>query len=120
MGRSTHKLHSDRWKAPEGARLQFEVRAAEPNKMVVGLDQYAAEVEVKGCSGWQRVVLSPSDFRSAAGKTKIDWAGIKELRLLAKDQLSEKADGKDQTLRLGAPWKGAPPEFRDLSWTVNQ
>ncbi len=45
-GRSTHKVYDDRWKAPEGAKLAFEVRSAEQNAMVVGIDEYAAEVQL--------------------------------------------------------------------------
>jgi len=114
----THKLYSERWKAPEGAALQIEVLAAEPNKMVIGLDQTAAEVQLKGGPEWQVVTLSVADFHSGGGKPRSDWTGIKELRLLASDRLTEKVDGKDQLLELGAPWKGAPPQFKNLRWVV--
>jgi hypothetical protein len=116
-GRSTHKLYSRRWQAPEGAFLQFEVRAAEPNKMAVGLDQYASEVTVHGGSAWQLVSLSPSDFRNATGKTKNEWLGIKELSLAATITLQEKSDGKVSSMTLGSPWNGTEPEFRNLRWT---
>jgi hypothetical protein len=115
-GRFTHKLHSDVWKAPGGATMAFDVRADEPNKMVVGLDGDAAEIEVRGGSEWQSVRLVASDFRDAADHPRTDWKGIRELRFVEKDRLSVKVDGADKTVVLGGGWKGAPPEFRDLRW----
>jgi hypothetical protein len=115
-GRFTHKLHSDVWKAPEAATMAFEVRADEPNKMVVDLDGNAAEIEVRGGPEWQAVRLAVSDFHDAAGHPRIDWKGIRELRLVEKDRLSVKVDGADKQVVLGGEWKGAPPEFRDLRW----
>lgn len=115
-GRYTHKLNSDVWKAPEGATMVFDVRADEPNKMVVGLDGNAAEIEVRGGSEWQALRLGASDFRDAAGQSRADWKGIRELRLVEKDRLSVKVDGADKQVVLGGEWKGAPPEFRDLRW----
>lgn len=114
----THKLYSERWKAPDGASLQIEVLAAEPNKMVIGLDQTAAEIGLRGGPDWQVVTLSAVDFQSGSGKLKSDWTAIKELRLLAKDRLTEKVDGKEQVRELGGVWKGSPPQFRNLQWVV--
>ena len=114
----THKLYSERWKAPEGASLQIEVLAAEPNKMVIGLDQTAGEIDLHGGPDWQVVTLSAADFQSGAGTARSDWNGIKQVRLLAKDRLTEKVDGKDQVRELGAPWIGTPPQFRNLQWVV--
>ena len=145
-GRLTHKLHSDVWRAPEarlckesgspggspsrlrteregeapaepeGAVLAFDVRAAESNRLVVGLDKYAVEIEVRGGSEWQSVRLSASDFHDATGNPRTDWKGIRELRLVEKDRLNGKVDGVDKQVVLGGGWKGAPPEFRDLRW----
>lgn len=115
-GRFTHKLHSDVWRAPEGAVLAFEVRAAESNKMVVGMDNDAAEIEVRGGSEWQPVRLAASDVHDAAGHPRTGWNDIRELRLVEKDRLKKKIDGVDKELVLGGGWKGAPPEFRDLRW----
>ena len=115
-GRFTHKLHSDVWRAPEGAVLAFDVRAADSNRMVVGLDKVAAEVEVRGGSEWQTVRLSASDFHDVVGHPRTDWKNIRELRLVEKDRLNGKVDGVDRQVVLGGGWKGAPPEFRDLRW----
>ena len=115
-GRFTHKLHSDVWRAPEGAVLACDLRAAESNRMVVGLDKDAVEVEVRGGSEWQSVRLSVSDFHDVAGHPRTDWKNIRELRLVEKDRLNGKVDGVDKQVVLGGGWKGAPPEFRDLRW----
>ena len=53
--RQTHKVYDEQWKAPTGAKLAFEVRSARRNKLVVGIDQYAAEVQLEGNSAWHPV-----------------------------------------------------------------
>ena len=42
--RNTHKVYDPQYRAPVRAKLAIEVRAEQPNKLVVGLDGYAAEV----------------------------------------------------------------------------
>ena len=115
-GRKTHKVYDSRWKAPEGARLAFDVRAGQANKMVVGIDGYAAEVDLGGGGQWQEVVLSAGDFKGASGEVLAGWDGIRELRLQANDVLKIKVNGKNKTVKLGGPWNGRDPEFRNLRW----
>jgi hypothetical protein len=114
--RKTHKLYDPMWLPPPLAKLALEVRCEQPNKLVVGLDSFAAEVPLAGGTNWQSVVLFPPDFRSAAGTSILDWKGIKELRLGATETLSSSIGGKDAVLTLGADWQGAKPEFRNLRW----
>ena len=116
--RRTHKVYDDQWKAPAGARLAFEVRSAKPNKLVVGVGEHAAEVQLVGGPQWQRVVLTEADFRDAAGAAGLTWAGIKELRLGASETLRSRGRGEPKTLALGAPWQGAAPRFRNLRWVA--
>lgn len=116
--RRTHKVHDEQWKAPPQAKLALEVRSEKPNKMVVGIDEYATEVQIAGNGTWQRVVLAPSDFRNATGETLPGWQGIRELRLSAKETLRSTDRRKRQTAKLGADWQGPKPEFRDLRWMV--
>ncbi len=118
--RQTHKVYDDRWKAPTGAKLAFEVRSARRNKLVVGLDQYAAEVQLEGDSVWHPVTLTPADFHNAAGDTLQEWAGIKELRLGAKETLRSKNNGGEEKRPLGADWDGPKPDFRNLRWIIEQ
>jgi Dienelactone hydrolase family len=114
--RATHKLHDDPWQAPAGARLAIEVLSESPNKLVVGIDGHAAEVELTGGFAWQAITLDAGDFKDAAGTARLDWSAIKELRLAATDRLTLTKDGKEQQLQLGATWKGAHPKFRNLRW----
>ena len=69
--------------------MAFEVYSAEPNKMVVGIDNYATEIKLQGGT-WQQIVLSASDFQNAGKKTLSGWSGIKELRLGMRETLNEK------------------------------
>lgn len=114
--RTTHKLHDDRWQAPAGAKLALEVLADSPNKLVIGMDDHAAEVALTGGSAWQVIDLGAGDFKDATGAARTDWAAIKELRLAATDRLGSRKDGKEQSLPLGATWKGSRPKFRNLRW----
>lgn len=112
----THKIYDDKWQAPQNAKLAFEVRSAKPNKLVIGIDQHATEVQINGNSAWQRIILSPGDFCNASGATTLTWTGIKELRLGSQETLRSKKKDKNQSLKLGATWQGAKPEFRNLCW----
>ena len=113
----THKVYDDKWKAPENARLAFEVRSAKPNKMVVGIDNYASEVLLKGGKEWQGVVLSKKDFQNAKGESLPEWNGIMELRLGTQETLIEKIDYENKKMDFGAEWTGEKPEFRNLRWS---
>ena len=110
---STHKIYTEEWKAPPGSQLALEVRAEQPNKMVVALSDSAAEVVLQGGADWQTVVLNPANFLNAANEPLKDWSAIKELRLGAQETLRGKS-----TKELGGKWQGAPPEFRNLRWVV--
>ena len=110
---STHKIYTEEWKAPVGARLAFEVRADTPNKLVVGLDSSAAEVVLKGGADWQSIELAPANFLNADNENLKDWSGAKELRLGAKETLSGKTNKE-----VGGNWQGAPPQFRNLRWLL--
>lgn len=117
--RSTHKVYDPVWAAPKGATLALDVRSAEPNKLVIGIDKHAAEVTLAGGPDWQAVTVAVSAFKNVAGVARDGWEGIKELRLAAMEKLKEKqADGKEATTTVGAPWQGAPPEFRNLRWVA--
>lgn len=108
---STHKPSASEWKAPAGARLAIEVRSAQPNTLVVGLDNSAAEVALQGGADWQQVVLNPADFLDAARSPLADWSTVRQLRLGAEQTLAGKPSRK-----AGTPWQGQPPEFRNLRW----
>jgi hypothetical protein len=116
-GIKTHKVYHPRWTAPEGAELALEVRTEEANRLVIGIDQYAAEIELAGGPGWQTVALSPADFTDAESKPLDGWAGIKELRLAAEETLRKK--GTDAVRKAGSAWIGAPPQFRNLRWVAD-
>ncbi len=113
-GRRTHKLHEPEWQAPPGAKLALEVRAAQPNLLVVGIDEHAAEVALAGDGQWQSVVLAASDFHNASGESRPGWAGIKEFRLGAGETLRDRK--KDVSIKLGSDGQEAKPEFRNLRW----
>lgn len=125
--RSTHKLYDDVWKAPDGARLAIDVRvvgyesnpewaalSGQTKKLVIGLDDHAAEVDIQGISDWQTVSLAPTDFLNANGEPLNDWSSIKKLRLGAKHTFQG-----SPPKQVGRDWVGPLPEFRNLRWVVS-
>lgn len=113
--RNTHKVRDPQWRAPENAKLGLEIRAAQPNKLIIGLDQYAAEVDLLGNGGWESIELKPGDFKNADGGVLSGWAELKELRLGFRETLRSKKEGVKPILR-GGDWKGDAPQFRRLRW----
>ena len=111
----THKIGDSQWHAPASAKLALEVRAAQPNKLVVGLGKYAAEASLRGGGEWENIQFSPGDFRNAECQSLSGWKDVKELRLGAQETLRLKGE-KGTTKAFGGVWKGAAPEFRNLRW----
>ena len=114
--RRTHKLYNELWRAPSNAKLAIEVRAAQPNTLVIGIDTYAAEAPVTGGPAWQRLLLSPADLCDASGAALSSWTGIKELRLGPRETL--RSAGGDEHRNIGGDWQGSAPQFRNLRWVV--
>ena len=114
--RRNHKIYDERWLAPPGARLALEVRSAHANKLVVGIDGFAAEIALSGGTAWQRVSLAPADFRNAASAALDGWSGIRELRFTANERLALRDSGQDRRREVGADWQGPKPEFQNLRW----
>jgi acetyl esterase/lipase len=111
--RSTHKVYDPQWQAPAGAKLALQVSSAQANKLVVKIDDTAAEVQLTGGSAWEAIELQPADFKNVAGESLADFQGIKELRLSPAETLSGKP-----AVKFGAAWQGADPVFNDLHWVV--
>ena len=114
--RSTHKLYDPEYEAPLSAKLSVDVRSEQPNKLVVGIDNRATEIQLKGGAEWQSIVLAPSDFRGADGVRRTDWKECRELRLGAQETIRPGNGQNGTNLVLGATWQGAKPEFRNLRW----
>ena len=115
-GIKTHKLYDEQWTAPEGAKISFEVRAAQANVLTVGIDDHASEVQLHGKEHWQAIELSPTDFRDAEDKPLANWKGLKQFRLDDTERIRPPRGSKAKAKLVGAPWKGKPPEFRNLRW----
>ena len=114
--RSTHKLNDDQWKPDSKANLTLEVKAAESNRLVILLDDYAADISLTGGDLWQKVVLKPSDFQNFHQEQLLDWTNVRRLKLSPAEHLREKQGNRKETRRVGQHWKGTPPQFRNLRW----
>jgi hypothetical protein len=116
--RATHKVNDPRWAAPEGARLTFFVRSAQPNRLIVAVDGWGSETALAGGPEPQQVTLSLADFHDAAGTAPKTWKDIKTLKLCAKETLKKRVDGVEKKVVLGGEWLGEAPEFKDLRWVA--
>lgn len=112
----THKIYHPMWKAPSGALIRLDVKSELPTTMVVGVDEFAAEIDLSGGAEWQTISLSLSELMDANGNALEMWDGIKELRLLPAEKLRAGKGAGQVTRDIGGEWKGAHPEFRRLIW----
>jgi hypothetical protein len=117
-GVKTHKVYDEQWIAPLGAKVAFEVRAEQVNVLTVGIDDHASEVKLHGKEHWQAIELSPNDFKDAESKPLANWKGIKQFRLDDSERLRPPRGSQAKAKLIGAPWKGKPPEFRNLRWKI--
>ena len=112
--RRTNKLNSELFQPPTGARLTVDVRSERPNKFVVRLDDFVAEVDLKG-GDWQTIQLSPTDLKDSMGNPANSWDGFRQLRFSDVERLRNPDGGGQVT--FGQPWQGPAPGFRRLRWT---
>ena len=117
--RTTNKLNAELWQAPPGARLCVQVQAAERNKLVVLLGDYAAELQLAGGDAGQDIVLRRSDFKKNDGETLKDWSDVRSLKLSPAEHLRPGRGSNGKPRLVGAAWKGEPPRFRNLRWQVS-
>lgn len=108
----TNKLQDPKWRAPANAKLRLEVRAAEPNQLVLKIDNHALVRELSGGESWQTLTMSPEDFRDVAGAPLADWSKANEFAIGPQETLRKGTESKT----LGQPWKGSLPEFKNLQW----
>ena len=118
-GISTHKVYDPVWKAPKNAKLCMEIYSDKPNKLVMGLDSYATEIELNSPGKFAKISLNPSSFINAEGNPLQGWGGIKELRFSEAETLRPVRGSKVEPKKIGDKWKGEAPKFRNLRWENN-
>lgn len=114
--RTTHKLYDAVYQAPNDAKLAIDVRASEPNQLVILIDSHAAVVELQGGERWQEVVVSPTDFLNHAGEPLADFRSAKSLTLNSAERLKPSRGDKQPSRVVGKNWRGSNPSFRNLRW----
>lgn len=121
--RSTNKLNSDLLRlpadSPTNATLSIDVQTDTPNRLIVKLDDFVAEVSLDGGPQSQTVVLSPSDFHNFSGSSRSDWDGIRQLKLSPTERLLPGRGESGAPKVLGGQWHGDPPKFGNLRWSVS-
>ena len=116
-GIRTNKLYEPRYSAPlNTSRLSLEVSSERTNEMVLWLDGYGVEFKVLGSSSWQRFSFPLSAFKNGEGKSLPSWSGVRELRLDDVEKLELPKGNKGSVVKIGSPWAGEPPEFKNLRW----
>lgn len=118
--RSTNKLNCETWKAPPNANLSLKIKAAQPNKLVILLDEYATEISVEGGNVWKTISLQPQDFESVSGQQLSSWENIRLLKLSHTGQLRPGRGAEGSPKFLGGHWKDDEPTFQALQWQTNQ
>ena len=111
-GIKTHKIYDPVWAAPKGAKLSFKVRSKLDNKLVVGLDSYVSEINIKGGANWNFVSLTPDDFYNFEGNHLAGWSNLKELRFEAEETLRPGKDPLQSQGKLELLGKGRSQSLR--------
>ena len=118
---STRKLADPKWQGHDGQRLTFEVRAEQPNDLVIVLtenffrqyrgkmQEFAAVVKLAGGKDSQTFALEPQDFLASDGESLSAW---KTVDLLSFRAYSERGD----RLLGSNTWEGPQPVFTKLWW----
>ena len=97
----------------------MEIYSDKPNKLVMGLDSYATEIELNSPGKFAEISLNPSSFTNAEGNPLQGWGGIKELRFSEAETLRPVRGSKVEPKKIGDKWKGEAPKFRNLRWENN-
>ncbi|MCH5372918.1 MAG: dienelactone hydrolase family protein, partial [Planctomycetes bacterium] len=88
--RRTHKIRDETYAAPDSASLALDVLTEQPNRLVVLIDDHAAEVDLTGGERWQTIVMNCDEFRNADGGVLESWKNIKRLKLSPAEHLQRK------------------------------
>ncbi len=100
--RWTRKINDAAYRPPAYAKLGLGVRSDQAGKLIVEAEKHTAEIDLAGGPEWQEIVLFPTDFRDKDGGSRLDWDGVKSLRLAAGAGFGESAE--------------APFALRGLRW----
>ena len=118
---STRKLADPKWQGQDGQRLTAEVRAEQPNDLVIVLTEnffrqyrgkmreFVAVVTLAGGNDAQSIALEPKDFLASDGAALSAWQNVDLLSFRA---YSERGD----TLLGSKTWQGPQPVFTKLWW----
>jgi hypothetical protein len=118
------KLRDSKWQAPSAsAKLALDVKCSKSNNLAIELDDYRAQILLRGTSQWETVVLSPEDFKLREQKDpKKDkekkpqklqqWTAVNEVVIAP----GETVNPGQSEVEVGEGWQGPLPEFRNLRW----
>lgn len=121
---STRKLADSKWQGRPGHRLVIDLRAEEPNELVIVLTEnffrpyrgkqkeFAAVVKLNGGNERQTVSLTPGDFKTGDGEVLASWKEVDVLSLRAYQEQGEKLLGSKS-------WAGPQPSFESLRWQAD-
>jgi dienelactone hydrolase len=118
---STRKLADPKWQGHDGQRLSVEVRAEQPNDLVIVLTEnvfrpyrgkqteFVAVVKLAGGQATQTVALEPKNFLASDGTALSAWKDVDLLSFRAYHERGE-------TLLGSKTWDGPQPVFTKLWW----
>ena len=118
---STRKLADPKWQGQDGQKLTAEVRAEQPNDLVIVLTEnffrqyrgkmreFAAVVKLAGGQATQTVALEPKDFLASDGAALSTWQNVDLLSFRAYSERGDKLLGSKA-------WAGPQPVFTKLWW----
>ena len=79
------------------------------------MDRYATEISIERAGYFIKIELACSDLPTQK-ESLLKLGKIKELRLDEEETLRPVRGSKAEPQKLGGPWKGKPPKFKNLCW----
>jgi len=79
--RKTNKLYDPMYQAPRYGKIAFGVASGQAGKLTVAVDDFSKTFDLDGSGERREIDVLPLDLVNKDGKPRINWKGIKLLRL---------------------------------------
>jgi dienelactone hydrolase len=129
---STRKIGDPKWKGPAGGALQFLIRAAQPNTILVIATEnegrpprrarvFLSQLAVRGGDGWQTLKAPLASFHLLDGdETLASWDGVNLLSIQAQYPILPVSGDPAKRRTLGVRWQGPGPAIARMEWILSR
>lgn len=84
-GTSSSQFGDPKWKAPQGADLEFMFYCTQPQSLILSTStRHASDIEITASNDWQSMTLNPGLLTNVHGTKLKDWSEVGTIRLKPK------------------------------------